>query len=275
MPDWSLIGGQRGTAVGVSTSTSVHTQVNSGGSAHTKSAVWVELTASTPHDADGIWIVNSQAGSIDVLYDIAIGGSGSEVIICANLGSSSGTGIAIRNCGYYFPITIPAGTRLSAKTQSTTSAQTIRIGVTLFQGGFQSAPGLSRVTTYGADTSDSGGVSVDAGGSTNTKGTYSVITASSTNPIRALVFYIGNQANTARTAANILLDISIGAASSEQVVLSNIPIQGTSTEDALAPQVSPPLPIFIPAGTRITARAQCSINTAVQRAFDVILYGVD
>jgi hypothetical protein len=274
MPDWSLLGGQRGTTEGVVPATSLPVTVQSG-AINTKSASWVQLTAATAHDADGIWIVSNNTTGVDVLFDIAVGGAGSEVIICANLGTSSGTGNAIRNGGYYFPITIPAGTRLSAKSQTTAATQSIRIAVTLFQGGFQVAPGLSRVTTYGAVTADSGGTSVDAGATANTKGAYSVLTAASTNPIRALVFYIGNQANNARTAANFLMDIAVGGAGVEQVVLSNIPLQGTSTEDVVSPQVSATLPIMIPAGTRITARAQCSINTAVHRAFDLILYGVD
>jgi hypothetical protein len=274
MPDWSLLGGQRGTTEGAVLATSLPTTVQSG-AINTKSAAWVQLTASTTHDADGIWVVANNTTGTDVLYDIAIGGAGSEVIILENLGTSSGTGNAIRNSGYYFPITIPAGTRLSAKSQTTAATQSIRMAVTLFQGGFQVAPGLSRVTTYGAVTADSGGTSVDAGGTANTKGTYSVITASSTNPIRGLIFYIGNQANNARTAANFFMDIAIGTAAAEQVIISDIPLQGTSTEDVVSPQVSPLLPVFIPAGTRITARAQCSINTATHRAFDVILYGVD
>lgn len=267
----SLRGGQRLTAVGAVTASSTGTAPTAG-SANVKGS-YTELIASTAHDAHGIVInlMRTSAGG-DYLVDIAIGGAGSEQIIVADLLRST-LGATFSHQPIFVPIYIPAGSRISARIQSTTGSATFSMIVTLVQGG-DVMPGSEGIcVTYGAASGDSGGTSIDPGGSANTKGSYSQITASTTRPIHWLIVAIGGQGNAARTSAGWLMDIAIGGGGSEQVIVPNIPLSSHGNTDEMFPQFIE-LPVCIPAGSRLAVRAQSGITDATDRLFDVILYGV-
>ena len=175
---------------------------------------------------------------------------------------------------FTFPVHIPAGTRISARQQGKAGSSITYIEIyCLGSNNYLSIPQQSKITTYGADESDSGGVSIDPGGTANTLGAYSEITASCGN-IKSFFFAVGQQVNTARTDAYFHLDISVGAAGSEVVVLPGYTLLADSGLDMVSPVWSPIFPISIPAGTRISARASCSINDATDRLIDLIVYGI-
>jgi hypothetical protein len=261
--------------VGHVPASSLAVAVTAAATANVKGA-YTAIIASTTADMHGIWIqIPRCATGTDNLIDIAIGAAASEVIIAADLGVSSGTGAIGRGVGYFFPITIPAGTRIAARCQSTTLSSVVHVQITGFEGGFLTPCVLSRVTTYGAATADSGGVSIDPGATANTKGAYTQIVAATTFPIRSLIFYLGNQINVTRTSADWLMDIAVGGAGAEQIMIPDVHVWCVSTEDTMHPQISIPMPVCIPAGTRISARAQCTTSTATVRLYDLILHGVD
>lgn len=275
MPSFPLLEGQRVENAGANTAVSRGTTITSG-AAHTKGSTYTTLIASTAFDASAIWIMldDCPAGN-DFLIDIAIGAASSEVIICSNLYGGTSTGSLVYGANYFVPIKITAGTRVSARCQATGASQAIRVSALLFAQGFLPGQPLSLVTTYGDATADSGGTSIDPGGTANTKpATFTEIVASTTYPIRALIVAFGNQANAVRTSASWLVDVAIGAASSEQIIFPNIVLNASSSPDTVLPQTTPPLPVNIPAGTRLSARAQCDIIDATDRLFDVIIYGV-
>jgi len=275
--DWSLIEGQRFETVGADTATSTGTTLTSGGTANTKGA-YVQLTASTAFDVHGLFVQLSNAGSAfrDYLVDVAVGAAAAETIIAGNLYIGSGDGAQTADgYGYLLPVSIPAGTRLAARCQSVGLASTISILAVLLGEGFITPPGLGRITTYGANTADSGGTQIDPGGTAHTKGAYSEIVSSTTNPIRWLTITIGNMDNDVRTTALWLIDVAIGAAGSEQVLIANLMLNCNTSNDMVSPQIFPPLGVNIPAGTRLAARAQCSIIDATDRLIDILLYGVD
>jgi len=274
--DWSLIEAQRFQTVGADTAASTGTTMT-GGAANTKGA-YAEVVASTAFDAHGLLVIfsNGSASYLDYLVDVAVGASGLETIIAENLHAGAGDGAqTIDATGYLLPIFIPAGTRLSARVQSSGASATLRIVIVLLGAGFITPPGLGRVTTYGANTADSGGTQIDPGGTAHTKGAYSEIVASTTNPIRQLTIAMGNMANALRTTALWLVDLAVGAAGAEQVLIENIMLNCGGSVDLIQPQVFPPLGVNIPAGTRLAARAQCSIIDATDRLIDILLYGVD
>jgi len=274
--DWSLIEAQRFETVGAVTAASTGTLMT-GGAANTKGA-YAEVVASTAFDAHGLLVSLSNGSSsyLDYLTDVAVGASGSETIIAENLYAGSGDGAqTIDACGYLLPISIPAGTRLSARVQSSGASATLRILIILLGEGFITPPGLGRITTYGASTADSGGTQIDPGGTAHTKGAYSEIVASTTNPIRQLTIAMGNQANVLRTTALWLADLAVGAAGAEQVLIENIMLNCGGSVDLIQPQIFPPLGVNIPAGTRLAARAQCSIIDVTDRLIDIFVYGVD
>jgi hypothetical protein len=284
MPNWSLFDSSRFEAVGIDTANSRGTTVTTG-VANTKTTSWVQIVASTAFDYDTITIVLSDvAAGGDFLVDIAIGAASSEVIVAANLSASSGTGSISRGAVYVLPIPIPAGSRISAKSQSNLASATVRVCAYGSAGGFAVIEPMGRVTTYGANTADSGGTSVDPGGVAHTKGTadpgttsggWFQITSSTTNPIRALILAFPNQANGTRTSGTWLVDVGIGAQGSRTVIIPNLLLQASTTDDTMVPNVLGPFYVNIPAATAIAIRCQSVVIDATDRLFDVIVYGID
>jgi hypothetical protein len=272
MATFPLFDNSKIAGIGAVGSTSKGTVITAG-TANAKGS-WVALSTSTPNDADGLVILIGQnSASADYLVDIGIGAAGSETVIISNL-CIGGKIPMVRTSSPIWPIPIPAGTRVSARCQSTTASATLTVQALLLQQGLMTSAPLARVNTYGDATADSGGTSVDPGATINTKGAWTQIAASTTNPHTGLVIGIGNQANTIRTTADILLDIGVGAAAAEQIIIPDFQVREDSTDDFMLPCQSHLFFATIPAGTALSARAQCSINDATDRLFDVVLYGV-
>lgn len=108
---------------------------------------------------------------------------------------------------------------------------------------------------FGTVTTSSNGTAL-TGGANNTKGSYTQLTASTTLDICALAVCLQETNNTTRHCA---VDIAVGASGSENVIISNLFVEGGTNgangQDYL-------FPINIPAGTRISARAQNGSATA-------------
>jgi hypothetical protein len=285
MPDWPLLEGQRYAAGGVDAANSRGTTVTTG-TANVKSASWVQLIASTPFEATGMMVTLSDAAAGgDFLVDIAIGAAGQEVVICPNLCAASGTGSVTRGAFYFIPISIPAGSRISAKSQSSlAAASTIRVSLHFMGQGFISEASLSRVIAYGANTADSGGVTIDPGTVANTKGTadpggtsggwFTIGTTTSDTSALFLAFpnIVGS---TTRASTTWLVDISIGPQGSRTILIPDLLLQCSTTDDLVLPTVYGPFPVEIPSGTVLGARASSPLTTATTRLFDIIAYGVN
>lgn len=274
MPDWTTVrGSNRLATAGSDAAASRGTQLSVPAANNTKGN-YTQLVAATGVQATAV-IVQLGCGVLyhDALVDIAVGGSGSEQVLAANLLVSTREKASVV---YMLPVSIATGSRIAARYQSsdTSGARVVYAQVTLLSSPFLPGAPLGRVTTYGADTADSGGVPVDPGGSANTKGAYSEIAGSTDGLIRSLLIGLGCANNTVLTAAEGLVDIAIGAAGSEQIIIPDLWIRYSDQEN-IAPQVYGPLPVSIPAGVRLAARAQCSITDAADRIFDIALYGVD
>ena len=112
---------------GADTSATALTAVAPSSSAHTKGS-WTQLASSTARLIQGFWIqVAPQytAGQDQCwLLDIGIGGSGSEVVLVPNIQLywNSTTNTNIEPGVTFFPVAIPAGTRVSARVQSSIGA---------------------------------------------------------------------------------------------------------------------------------------------------------
>jgi hypothetical protein len=125
---------------------------------------------------------------------------------------------------------------------------------------------------YGVDTTQCRGTQVTGGGTANTKGSWTQIAAATSADIHFLSAFIDVQDAFGSSAAQpFLVDIGIGAAGSEIALIPNLlwsnPGQGGRQ------MVSVALPIFIPAGTRISAR--CQSNAAFQNWVYVSVTGYD
>ncbi|MGE0362775.1 MAG: hypothetical protein AB7R67_18830 [Vicinamibacterales bacterium] len=111
------------------------TTITSGGSANTKGS-YTQLLAALAADAYGVFIRLSDAASssedrqhlVDIAIDPAGGSSYSVVIPDLNGGNAPliGNGAGFQ---YYFPLRIPAGATVAARTQCLTSSRTIVVGI--------------------------------------------------------------------------------------------------------------------------------------------------
>lgn len=248
-------------------------EVAGGGSANSKGA-WVELIASTSFTAVAVYVsvVQFTASNAPLLLDIGVGGSGSERVLVPDLinsaGQRAGGGVTT------LPLTVPAGSRLSARLACATGSAFAWVHVHLVGGGFSQTPGLQAVTAYGVTAASSRGTAV-AGSATSTevKGAWTQITAATTGPIRALTPRVGFGGNANPADAPFRLDIGVGAAAAEQVIIPDLLFYGTSG-GSLVPAGWPAFPVDIPEGSRLAARVLAGVTDATDRQIDVIIYGL-
>lgn len=112
-------------------------------------------------------------------------------------------------------------------------------------------PTFTGVGTYNA--------TITASGSAHTKGSYTEI-APATGFDGVLEYLL-----VAPGSALGLMDLAIGAAGSEQIVVANIMRQGVLSGGFIAPQTVPiPLGLALPAGTRLSARCQAATGSQTQ-----------
>lgn len=243
---------------------------------NTKNTTWTQLIASTSFDADGFYLrwvgVN---GVADLLIDIGVGASSSEVAIVENMLITGCNGYTASGwC--YMPLAVPAGVRLSCRSQSTDASANMNIGLNLVRGGYYETISCTRATTYGANTADSGGVSVDPGGSANTFGNWIEISSSTTNPIKHFVACVGGQNNAVRTDATHGFEIGTGANPDEVTLGPRFFVRQIGGPfDGVFPALHDAKVDEVPAGTRLVARQACSITDATDRLFDVAVIGFD
>ncbi len=262
--------GHRFESAGATAADSGGISVTPNNSANTKGG-YGELIAATTFDACGFFLNYVNPAAHKYLVDIAIRAAGAEQVVLANF--HIGT-VASMPGTVWFPLSVPAGTRLAARAQcSSAGSLALEMAANLVGSGFQGGPRFRVVDTYGATTADSGGTSVDPGGAANTKGAYSQLTASTTRALRALAVVLGADSNQTLTTAGYLLDIAIGAAGVEQVVIPDLWFNATTGGRTFLAGAMGPFPCSIPAGTRIAARGASSTTDATDRLFDVVIYG--
>lgn len=269
---YPFLQGQRIENAGAVTATSRGTVITASASANVK-GTYTQLIAATAFQADGILVMfDDQPAVIDFLVDIAVGAAASEKVILSNLLASGGTGSLTYGMHYYFPQRIPVGTRLAARCQASTLSSIIRVSCLLFSQGVLPGEALSVITPYGQNTADSGAVSIDPGGSANTKGAYVQIEASTTYLARFMTIVFGNQLNAVRSSQSWLVDVAIGAAAAEKIIVPNLSLNCSTSPDIIVPQSFNMLPVQIPPATRIAVRAQSDGIDATDRLFDCGIY---
>lgn len=237
---------------------------------------WVQLVASATRDSAWIMVyVQTAMGSSGVqAIDVGVGASGSEQPVISNLLCSSTGSIGIR---FLFPVAIQAGTRIAARLASGSTNDQMIIGVTTLADTFGSVGIGSMVDTYGVISTTNLGSLVDPGTSANTKGAYTQLTASLTSDISGFLLLFDCQAATGSVGAvSWLIDLAVGPAGSEHIILPNLFMTATtgSTFSTINGQLVPYVPYQLAAATRVAVRAQCSTATSPDRHLGATLYGV-
>lgn len=125
-------------------------------------------------------------------------------------------------------------------------------------------PGLTGAESFGL--SGSSGKPVTSSASANTKGTWVELAASTTHDASAMLVWLTNSLD----LRDHLVDIGIGAASSETVLINNL-FKGEATD------LRGPNPYFfrvpVPKGARLSARNQCSTGSNLVTVHLQVFYG--
>lgn len=259
MGDWSLM--PSGQVVSLPGYGSVTTGNNVKGD-------WTQVLAATISDTIGMIVVIAGTGNVSqYLIDIGIGAEGSESVVVSNIPISA-VHYRYHAC-FFIPIRIPSGSRIAARGAGNVAATTVNINLVPIYG-VGASQAFTVFDTYGADTSDSGGTSVDPGGTASQWGSWTIIGTSL--GVRQLLIGITGY-DSARANATWLLELGIGAPGSEVAIMSYIYLGTYTTSDIVTPNFIGFFPIEIPAGSVISARLYCSINTAGDRLLDVVLIG--
>lgn len=230
---------------------------------------YVQLVASTPSDTCKIVVfveTNSSANNDNQeMVAIAVGSAGNEKVVISDLiisAPSGGTQVA----AWEFPISIPAGSRISAAAEGISHTDNMYVSVLLFDGAFTQMEGSAGVDSIGK-ASAAQGTQVTSGAA-NAKGSYAQLIASTSGDYMG--FSLGLCANNANVGTNtpVLIDVAIGASGSEIPILSNY--FGSASSGA-GDNANPFFPIPIPAGSRISARMQDAAGGVTRQ---LIVYGV-
>jgi hypothetical protein len=228
--------------------------VTAGNAAHTKGA-WIQLIASTPYDAYGIWVsiegLSANNTNTAYLVDIGVGPAGSEQVVLPNLDAwgADSTGWAIRL--YWFPVYIPAGSRIAARGQSVTASKTCRVMVALDGVPWYGLWGVGPVVDYGTNLTISAGTSITP--AQNAFGTWTQIgTTTRDHTFWAVGVDLLDRSTTGNNV--YLVEIGVGPSGSQRS-LGFYRIRVSTAET-----FSTPFPLFIsslpvPSGTAVWARA--------------------
>lgn len=221
-----------------------------GGAAHTLSASFTELEASLSADAGGMYLkltstVATSNVNTSALVAIYTGASSSEV-----LWATVGFGYMMSGASLYVPGFIAAGTRVSAKCQGAVASETVELCYAFLD----VAPGdVGPPVTIGADMANSRGTQITNPASVNTKGAWLELEDSTTDDICAILVCVAQAGDVTHGNGGLLVDIGVGAAAAETVVIADVALPTNSSEQ-LSYHRPTTYAVDIPAGSRIAAR---------------------
>lgn len=253
------------TGAGVNSAASIAAAVNAT-ALNTKGA-YTELIASTPYDCNGLTF---EAGFFDVygwLFDVAVGAAGVEQIIASNL--MLGTAVMQR---YYLPAQIPAGSRIAVRGQCDFNGSKTSYAKAYLLARTAGLRGRS-IIDLGANLTSSKGTTLNPGATINTKGAWAELSASAPNDLRELLVALRrDNDNPGAVEASWLVDIGIGAAGAEQVVIPDVWCYATGYNDFKGASTLW-MPAQIPTGSRVAARCACNTASSADTLISCIVYG--
>lgn len=227
---------------------------------HTMGA-WTEVVAAVPYDVGGIDLVAygaySSGNSARSLLDIGIGAAGSEVALVSSI--DVGQALYLNTIGATFPVFIANGTRISLAIQSVIGGQTGTVIVRLHP--YAPIDGVVQPrapVTYGANRADSTGV-ILVPGAAAAKGAWTEIVTATTQPLVGIVPLVGCGAYGNTLNRYGLVDVAVGAAGSERIIVENLH-WSVSNAEVFYYHSGRVVPVELPAGVRLSART--SVQTA-------------
>lgn len=269
---------QRQVIDSVSSGSTIGNTVTGSGTANTKGA-WQQLLPATAFEAYILHVkvfdVRVSTVNTALLLDIGIDPAGGTTysVLVPNLAMGFGGTIEEPHQDFAIPVFIPAGSTVAGRLQSVVTSETATVAIALGGSTPRSDPFVPRglVVAYGDNTADSGGVTL-INAAADTKAAWVEITSATTHPHSGIALALqGN--GTVMSNLNLLVDIGIGAASSEVVIVGDIYLRGSAGEQIGSRfPCAPIVAIAIPEGSRLAVRAQTE-NANRQDQYDAVLYG--
>lgn len=214
--------------------------------------VWVEAVASTSDDTQYISFSlresHSTGGMVTGMVDIGVGAASSEVIIAKELlVQKINTDGGVNVVEYRLPLTISSGSRVAVRYNTLYGTRGDPIYFVLHLYGSSSV-----LSTYSYCDLIGRGTSVAT--TANTKSAWVELSASTSYDYDEVI--VGHVNPTAANLDNSyqFIDLGVGAASSEVVVLGDLMTFTHPDDDILCPTASPRMPLSIPSGSRVAAR---------------------
>ncbi len=268
---WQTFKWEAGLRDTVSPSKGIVLAANS--SADTKGA-YAEILTILENDSQGLYIKFSHEDTGSTfLVDIAIGAVSSETIIINNLFIQTFSSPFLGECVVFLPIAITNGSRISARCQSSTGSDEIRISINSAQAKGSSV-GFGTCETIGADTANSKGTQIDAGGVANTKGSYSQISASIGGDYKYVAIAVQADGDFLISEdCRHLIDIASGAAAAEVVLFGDFVYANDASGHHANTKAIIGIPLKIASGSRIAMRSQSNSIAADSRLIDAVVYG--
>lgn len=260
----------RSETLGFTAGTTAGTTVTASATANSKGS-WTSL-GQAGFEWNWLNLLMAQTAVSDKIIDIGLSDNGTNWWVLAENIRLAGRKNADTIQSIALPLRVEEGMFVGVRCAASTGSHVLNVTITGTSVGLYGTPGYSRaVALYSAASSR--GTAIDPGGTANTKGAWTQLTASTSQSIDTIYVMIGQNADVTRTAtATASLDIGIGAASSEFAMIPDLFMRWTTTLDG--PQINiGPLPCYIPSGTRVSARAQCTDITAGDRTLDVGILG--
>lgn len=248
--------------------------------AHTRGA-YAEVAASAAITSSWVHITLQDQGTTSGagfarldLIDLATGAAASETVVVPDLMSCDLGPVTM--CGsrvIRLPWRIPSGSRVAARSQSTFSSHGGRLAITMMS--TPGTTGIESFTTYGQDATGSNGQELDPGAVANTKGAYAEVKDSTGVIFQYANVQLSIGANTQPVNARWYVDLATGAASSEVVLIPDLPralgVTGTTAGSSHGDTFG--FFTYIASGTRLAARASVNITDSADRRIEIVVTG--
>lgn len=263
--------GSGGHAVnhGYSAATSNTTSLTASATPGTLGA-WVELIDVTTVEGAALF-VQTRNNSSDALsqFSVAIAAGGGEAsnVVLADLPQERSANMN----ALVFPVAVPIGSRIAAALRSATGSLVGKMGVAVLPAHPDYPRGVARGVTYGADTANSAGTTVDSGGSANTLGSWVDMTTS-TERDHALVVAMIERGATGPTAS-AMVTVELGLWNGSAYVTQCSFIVRHTTGGFPNPNWYGPLSLPMPKGSRLGVRSQSDSTDAGARLLRVSVIG--
>jgi hypothetical protein len=272
MSNWGLSQSLRLERVGAVSASTDLTVTTTSATANTKGS-YTQLIASTAFNYQGLWVQGWVSDAKSCVIDFAVGAAASETIIIPNYFAGQGTINNVNVGGGFFPLAIPAGTRISARSAVSVTGTSFPYCALYGMHGGWLFPEMGRCEMFG-NAAASRGVVVDPGGTANTKGAWTQIAAATSFNWKAMIVRPGFNATLGASHPRYQFDIGVGAGGSEVVLIPDLWWSSDRFGSISSDATWGPFLVDIPAGTRISCRVQSNLATVGERELDMAVYGI-